>query len=382
MQRVDHRLELGDLAARAGRPAPRPSSRRAARRSRSCCSPSSWSGPARGRNASGTLLVHREQLDRGDAEVDEVGDGRLVAEPGVGAAQLRRDVRVRRREALDVDLVDDRVGVAGAAGRRSVVQSKAGSTTRLRGTWPAESSVLGASGSSASWPSTSGPNRDLAGDRPGVRVEQQLGRVARGPRGPGRTGRSRGTRRPGPAPTPGTKPCQTPASWSGSGIRVSAPCSSNRHSSMPSATPDATAKFVPPSRDAWRRAGTSARAAPPGQRIGRSCAGGPPAEAPGARRRWRAPLPCRRRIRSATSPVQPVWWAAPSPAPLSPWKYSLNIRLSFQAGSCLQPLDPAEARPPPVRRRPGRSRSAGRAGRRRSASSGSCWPDPVGYSTV
>jgi hypothetical protein len=24
----------------------------------------------------------------------------------------------------------------------------------------------------------------------------------------------------------------------------------------------------------------------------------------------------------ATSPVHPVWWLAPSPAPLSPWKYS------------------------------------------------------------
>ena len=24
----------------------------------------------------------------------------------------------------------------------------------------------------------------------------------------------------------------------------------------------------------------------------------------------------------ATSPVQPVWWLAPMPAPLSPWKYS------------------------------------------------------------
>ncbi len=36
------------------------------------------------------------------------------------------------------------------------------------------------------------------------------------------------------------------------------------------------------------------------------------------------PDPGRRRMRSATSPVQPVWWEAPSPAPLSPWKYSLN----------------------------------------------------------
>ena len=59
--------------------------------------------------------------------------------------------------------------------------------------------------------------------------------------------------------------------------------------------------------------------------------------------------PCRWRIRWATSPVHPVWWAAPSPAPLSPWKYSLNTRLSFQAGSRLQPLDPAEAGAPPVR---------------------------------
>jgi predicted house-cleaning noncanonical NTP pyrophosphatase (MazG superfamily) len=25
---------------------------------------------------------------------------------------------------------------------------------------------------------------------------------------------------------------------------------------------------------------------------------------------------------TATSPVQPVWWLAPTPAPLSPWKYS------------------------------------------------------------
>jgi len=27
-------------------------------------------------------------------------------------------------------------------------------------------------------------------------------------------------------------------------------------------------------------------------------------------------------ISLATRPVQPVWWEAPSPAPLSPWKYS------------------------------------------------------------
>lgn len=38
-------------------------------------------------------------------------------------------------------------------------------------------------------------------------------------------------------------------------------------------------------------------------------------------------------ISLATSPVQPVWWLAPMPAPLSPWKYSWNgIRLR-QCGS-------------------------------------------------
>ena len=44
--------------------------------------------------------------------------------------------------------------------------------------------------------------------------------------------------------------------------------------------------------------------------------------------------PCRRRITSAITPVHPVWCEAPRPAALSPWKYSLNSRLSFHSGSC------------------------------------------------
>jgi len=35
----------------------------------------------------------------------------------------------------------------------------------------------------------------------------------------------------------------------------------------------------------------------------------------------------------ATTPVQPVWWEAPSPSPLSPWKYSWNWIRSRQCGS-------------------------------------------------
>ena len=42
-------------------------------------------------------------------------------------------------------------------GRLSSCHPNCGSTTRLRGTCPAESRVLGLAGSAASWPSTSGP---------------------------------------------------------------------------------------------------------------------------------------------------------------------------------------------------------------------------------
>ena len=52
-------------------------------------------------------------------------------------------------------------------------------------------------------------------------------------------------------------------------------------------------------------------------------------------------------MRSATTPVQPVWWVAPSPAPLSPWKYSLKSRLSFHAGSlCRRSTPPKHGRRP------------------------------------
>ena len=65
-------------------------------------------------------VVHRHQLDRGDAERLEVLDDHRVRDAGVGAAQLLRDVGVRLGQALDVRLVDDRVGVlaVAAAGRR------------------------------------------------------------------------------------------------------------------------------------------------------------------------------------------------------------------------------------------------------------------------
>ena len=59
-------------------------------------------------------LVHRHQLDGGDAELLQVLDHHRVGERGVGAADLLGDVRVGHGEALDVRLVDDRLVVGRA----------------------------------------------------------------------------------------------------------------------------------------------------------------------------------------------------------------------------------------------------------------------------
>ena len=84
---------------------------------------------------------------------------------------------------------------------------------------------------------------------------------------------------------------------------------------------------------------------------------------------------------SAISPVQPVWWKAPIAAPLSPWKYSLKIRLSCHAGSVCMQLGPAEAGPPAVG--PCMKIEMSRSCRSSATlSSVSCLPDPVGYSMV
>ena len=89
--------------------------------------------------------------------------------------------------------------------------------------------------------------------------------------------------------------------------------------------------------------------------------------------------PWRRRITSAIRPVQPVWWKAPIAAPLSPWKYSLKIRLSFQAGSvCIFSVPPKQARRPlSFRVNSEISRSCRSATIRSRVSR---LPDPVGYS--
>ena len=54
------------------------------------------------------LGVHGEQLDRGDAQVLQIRHGSRVSQSRVGTTQLRGHAGHVLREALDVDLVDDR----------------------------------------------------------------------------------------------------------------------------------------------------------------------------------------------------------------------------------------------------------------------------------
>src|SRR5581483_8633368 len=81
----------------------------------------------------------------------------------------------------------------------------------------------------------------------------------------------------------------------------------------------------------------------------------------------------------ATSPVHPVWCAAPSPCPLSPWKYSKNGMLSRNSGRSKRLSAPNTGRRPDASRRK-------IAARRRASSSAtsarlSMRPEPTGHST-
>jgi len=66
----------------------------------------------------GGRLVDGHQLHRGDPEPPEMREHRLGGEAPVGAAQARRHLRMATGEALDVALVDDRLG-PGRPGRGS-----------------------------------------------------------------------------------------------------------------------------------------------------------------------------------------------------------------------------------------------------------------------
>jgi len=125
-------------------------------------------------------LVHRHELDRGDAQVLQVLDHHRVDEPRVRPPDLLGDVRVRHRHALDVRLVDHRlvVGDAQRAVPRPVeervhhhrprhVRRRVGGVERARVPEPvAEDGLVPA---------------HVPVDGLGVRVQQQLRRVAAQP---------------------------------------------------------------------------------------------------------------------------------------------------------------------------------------------------------
>ena len=174
VQGLDHRLELGHLLPAAA---------------------GGGVGVVRGEEADGVVapvvrqaaldqvrvldeLVHRHELDRGDPEPFEIVDDGRVADGGVGAADLLRHARVRLGEALDVRLVDDGVvvgqirgavvapveGRVGHHGQHRVAEAVHG-VVRLVVVVEAvaEQGLVAV---------------DLAVDRLGVRVKQQLGRIA------------------------------------------------------------------------------------------------------------------------------------------------------------------------------------------------------------
>ena len=129
------------------------------------------------------VVVHREQLDRGDTEVEQVGDGRLVGQPGVGAAQLGWNVGVRRGEALDVHFVDD--GVRVPVARARVIGGPPVVVGRHHAARNVRRGVQITRGVGVAGHVTENllAEAHLTADRAGVRVEQELGRVEAQTRG-------------------------------------------------------------------------------------------------------------------------------------------------------------------------------------------------------
>ena len=241
---LDHRLELGDLTSGASRSG---GGRIGLVR---CEVTNGVVAPVVGQPG-GTEeslrhgLVHREQLDRGDAEPDEVLDDGIVGEPGVGSSLVGRYTGMQLGVSLGVQLVEDgvadttrRVDVAAPvegrvdddAARHRIGRVDVARRTRV---------VLGVSEHARSEP-------HRAACRPGVRIEEQLGLHAA--KSAGRIPRpgGRDSHRPGPARRRARRRATHRSRSRPSGCGVRGPRASKRHRSIPSATSDATAKFVPP----------------------------------------------------------------------------------------------------------------------------------------
>ena len=126
-------------------------------------------------------MVHGHQLHRGGADPREMLDGGGMRQAGVRAAQRLGDVRVALGEALDVQLVDDRVrprrvGAAVIAPWKRLVDDHA-ARHRRRGIDAADAQVVAAE----AIPEQRAAVAEAAGDGTSVRIEQQLGGVVTQP---------------------------------------------------------------------------------------------------------------------------------------------------------------------------------------------------------
>ena len=173
VQRLDHRLELADLAAAL--------LRRRVRLVRGE-EPDRVVTPVVGQPAGlqvvlGHELVHRHQLDRGDAQPGQVLDDRGMGDPGVGAPLLGRHVRVAQGQAADVRLVDDGLVVRDPRGPVvPPVEERVDDHVRRHVRRAVHGVQRGRVAEAVAEHRLVPPH--LAVDGLAVRVEQQLGRVA------------------------------------------------------------------------------------------------------------------------------------------------------------------------------------------------------------
>ncbi len=304
VQGVHHGLELGDLAAGpAG-----PHRRRVAvvrREVPDRVVAPVVRQPALRQEALRHVLVHRQQFDSCHAEVGQVGDRGLVPEPGVAAAQLGGHAWMAHREPFDVHLVDDRVGVA-APERAAIGPCEL--PVHDEAAWHVPGGVERARRARVVRRVAQhlGPEGDLAADRLGVRVEQQFRRVAA--QAPGRIVRAG---YPVPVCLPGPDPGHETMPHAGVVVLQRYPGFGAR-----------TVEQAQRHRIGHAGGHGEVRAVSRRGRAERELAARPGAQHPGfrdgghVRTAWlrmsliTSPMertaPCRRRIRSAITPVQPV----------------------------------------------------------------------------
>jgi len=123
-------------------------------------------------------LLDRHQLHRRDAQCADGLDRRRLGETSVGAAQIGRHVRVELREPFHVQLVED--GALGRVPRRTIVAPVVRGVHHERA-WGTRGAVLFVDRHLVTAERIREHRRappNLARQRPGVRVGQQLRRIA------------------------------------------------------------------------------------------------------------------------------------------------------------------------------------------------------------